>query len=479
MLFTICKSQRLDSRWALGGPYSPPSFYGIDFDFSSGSLMISTVQRDMIFFETNGQICDNNGNLLFFSNGIYIANAQNDTMLNGDGINPGPFTTSNSNTALPLPQGNLVIPFPGDSTKYYLFHETSDDPHNTWATYYLYNSIIDMSLDAGLGAVIQKNNIVLQDTLVEGRLTACKHANGRDWWLIVHKYNSGSVFKFLITDQGISSPILQDMVTIRDNCFGQNLFSPQGNKFAYYDPCNDLDIWDFDRCTGEFSNLIHIDINDSSYSGGLAFSESGRYLYAVSTNYVYQFDLLATSIDSSKITVGVYDGYLSGGLSATFFLSALAPDGKIYSSCTNGTTVLHVINYPDSAGLACGFCQHCIALPAYNNFTIPNHPNYSLQAEGGTICDSLPTSITKENFIYTNDYNIFPNPSEHNIYLLVTGLNIETISIYNSIGELIKLEFDLIKNEYLHFDISSLNTGFYYLELMTADKKIVRRFIKN
>ena len=47
---------------------------------------------------------------------------------------------------------------------------------------------------------------------------------------------------------------------------------------------------DFDRCTGEFSNLIHITINDSMPTGGCAFSPSGRFLYVSSTNYLYQFD---------------------------------------------------------------------------------------------------------------------------------------------------------------------------------------------
>ncbi len=117
--------------------------------------------------ETNGQICDDVGNPLFASNGIYISNALDDTMLNGGGLNPSAYTTSQSTYGLHIPQANLVLPMPGDSTKYYLIHSTSDDMNNTFATYYLYYSIIDMALDGGLGGVIQKTLCYCMIVLLE------------------------------------------------------------------------------------------------------------------------------------------------------------------------------------------------------------------------------------------------------------------------------------------------------------------------
>ncbi|MBL0102940.1 MAG: hypothetical protein IPP51_03815 [Bacteroidetes bacterium] len=155
-----------------------------------------------------------------------------------------------------------------------------------------------------------------------------------------------------------------------------------------------MDIWDFDRCTGDFSNLVHIDINDSAFAGGAAFSLTGRYLYLSSVNYIYQFDMAATNIDSSRTVVGIYDNYAEQGFHQNFYLSALAPDGKIYINCCDGSRYFHVINSPDSTGLSCDFIQRGLPLPRWNAFTIPNYPNYFLGAEGGTVCDSLPTNIT-------------------------------------------------------------------------------------
>jgi hypothetical protein len=434
----------------------------------------------MNFSETNGVICDKNGSLLFYSNGVYIANALNDTMQNGSGLNPCQFTTNHTEHGLTIPQANLILPVPGDSTKFYLFHETSDDYGFTYSSFYLYYSIIDLTLDGGLGAVTQKNVVLLNETLVAGRITACKHANGRDWWLVVPEYQSGNFYKFLITPQGILGPYSQNMLTPRDNYFGQAVFSQKGNKYAYYESEGDLDIFDFDRCSGFFYNRLHIDINDSAGAGGAAFSAKGRYLYISSTNYVYQFDLMATDIPGSQTTIAIYDGHYApfSPAATVFYLAALAPDNKIYINSSNSTTALHVINNPDSAGLACDLCQHCISLPSLNAFTMPNHPNYFLGAELGSVCDSLTNDITSLSII--SEYKIFPNPTRENIYISNNRvIEIKSVNVFNSIGQNINAKYLLNKHANLiEVNTSDLSSGVYFIELLSEKVKVIRKFIK-
>ncbi len=471
--------QGLSNRWVFGYSCCAGNFGATDLDFSSGPVNIILKQRYMNFFETNGAISNQNGDLLFVSNGIYVANALDDTMQNGEGLNPGTYTTAMVSHGLALPQGNLVIPFPDDSSKYYLFHETCDDVGATYATLFLYYSVIDMTLDGGLGAVIQKNTVLLNDSLVEGRFTACKHANGRDWWLVVHQYNTGMVYKYLISPQGISGPTMQDLFTPRDVWFGQALFSPQGDKFAYYEPYGDLDIFDFDRCTGDFSNFIHIDINDSAGIGGAAFSASGKYLYLSSMLYVYQFDVSVPNIDSSKAVVGVYDWYQYQGLYQNFYLSALAPDGKIYINCGDGSKYFHVINSPDSAGLACDLVQIGLPLPRGNAIKIPNYPNYFLGAEGGTLCDSLPTGISD---IKTpiEAYTVFPNPVQDFVFVNQSSTEpVIEIGIVNSLGQLEATQFVSINGgQYLQVNMANFVSGIYYLKMRTAKKIVTQKVIK-
>ncbi len=456
--------QGINNKWMFGYDCCSGNYSTMTVDFSNGNFNTTVTPTQMSFSETNSVICDTASNLLFYSNGVYVANALHDTMMNGSGLNPGSFTTNHAHYGLTIPQGNLVIPIPGETSKYYLFHETADDPGATYASYYLYYSIIDMALDGGLGAVIQKNIILLQDTLVPGRLTATKHANGRDWWLIAHKLFNGKMFKFLITPFGIQGPFVQDLITFRDISFGQAVFSQQGNKFAYYETTRDLDIWDFDRCTGDFSNQIHIDINDSMPAGGVAFSPSGQFLYVSSTDYIYQFDLLSSNILASKVTVGVYDGTADPN-QANFYLSDLAPDGKIYINCANSSKLMHVINFPDSSGTACDFCQHCITLPGKNAFTMPNHPNYFLRELSGSACDSLTNDIA--NISINENVSLYPNPL--NEYLNLSNVNgdLVSIDIMNRLGQIIcKQNNLLIVNSSLKINTENLPNGFYFLRLV-------------
>lgn len=469
-------AQGIDKKWLLGYDCCTVLLHPMVMDFSSGTMSISLSQRSMNFDATIGEIYDKNNSLLFYSNGVYVANALDDTMQNGSDLNPSGFTTAYRTHGLTLPQGNLVIPFPNDSSKYYLFHMTIND-NITYASTYFYYSIIDMSLDGGLGAVTQKNTVLINDSLVPGRITACKHANGRDWWVFVHQFHSSKMYKFLVTPTGIQGPWLDDLVTWRTIAGGQALFSVQGDKFVYYEPYYDLDIWDFDRCTGTFSNLVHIDINDSAFSAGAAFSPSGRYLYLSSTNFIYQFDLQSSNIDSSKLILGVYDGYATNGFWANFYLMALAPDGRIYINCANSTSVFHVINYPDSAGIASDFCQHCIQLPYFNAFTMPNFPNYFLGPDVNSVCDSLPNAIatiTKPEV----DFAAFPNPTNKDLFISYPNENIKEVSLYNSVGQLILLDYDLIKNEYIHFDVADLSSGLYYVSVQTDKRKVSRKFVR-
>src|SRR5437660_661504 len=96
------------------------------------------------------------------------------------------------------------------------------------------------------------------DTSYQNRIMNFRDANGRDWWLFCHKFNNDKYFKFLVSANGIQGPETQNLGSSRGVYFGQMVFSPDGTKAAYYEPKNDLDIMDFDRCTGDFSNLIHV-----------------------------------------------------------------------------------------------------------------------------------------------------------------------------------------------------------------------------
>ena len=479
-------TQGRSNLWLLGyDSGSGAGWGGTRIDFSSGIPNVSYEFRTMNFTQCNASISGVQGNLLFYTNGVYVANANNDTMSNGGDLNPSSYTTSFSSIGLQIAQGDVIIPDPGDSSQYYLFHQTAYylASIGDYKSLELYYSIIDMDLDGGLGEVVQKNVIIINDTLNIGCLTACKHANGRDWWIICHKGVGSGIYTLLVTPGGISGPYLQNAGSYigPNDWTWQSCFSPDGKKYASFISTDTLDVFDFDRCSGILSNALSICINDSQYIRGVAFSPNSRYLYASSMYFLYQLDMFAPDIPLSRTTVAVYDGFYDSipVLETAFYLAQLAYDSKIYLNSGNGTHYLHVINSPDKPGMLCNVTQHSLILPTYNRYSIPNYPNYFLGALGGSVCDSLPTFIhNKPNpdiFL-----KLFPNPVSNSfvIHYLLPPNNSGMVEIFNSLGEKIYDQTLPAGSTLQKIDEVDLSKGIYFLQITCGEKINAIRFVK-
>lgn len=88
-----------------------------------------------------------------------------------------------------------------------------------------------------------------------------------------------------------------------------------------------------------------------------------------------------------------------------------------------------------------------------------------------------PTSqvITAQSLV-----KLFPNPAHD--YVIIEGLSgqdLSEISIYNSFGQLILNEQQVINNNMILIDIRKLKNGFYLLVFIDGKEKITRKIIKN
>lgn len=301
----------------------------------------------------------------------------------------------------------------------------------------LYYSVVNMSTDTGI--VVMKNVPLIPDTLDAGQLTAVKHANGTDWWIIVSEYLSNRYYILLLNESGIEIFDQQQIggaTTRQSQGGGQAVFTPDGTKYIRYNPADGVFIFDFDRGIGDLSNFQHIAINDSAFVGGAAVSPNSRFLYIPSEYRIYQFDLWATDIAASRITVAEYDGFLSP-YQTTFFQAQLAPDCKIYINTFAAVTVLHVIHYPDEHGLACEVEQHGVSLPYYHLRSMPNFPNYRL----GPLIPGQPpappcapvVSVREEWPTKTGGLRIFPNPAQ-SYFTMATDTPATLLRLYDGMG---------------------------------------------
>jgi hypothetical protein len=346
------------------------------------------------FYLTQVVMSDSSGNLAFYFNGIDVWNAQHQLMENGEWLNPGEFAENWKEYGYPLFQGAIGLALPGSSDTYYLLHgprinETSSlDDHMDP----LYYSIIQFNSDYPNGIVLQKNVTVTSDTLDLGRITATKHANGRDWWITVAEFDRVSFYTFLLDPTGLQLIGLQELhpgYNHETPGVGQSSFSPDGafycrHNLEYF--FNYVELFHFDRCTGTLSNYQRIDLPELACEGGVAFSPNSRYVYIPSCFFVYRLDLWATDIEASLEVVAEYDGFVS--IAETRFKAAyLAPDGKIYINTPGGSDRYHIIHRPNDPNPQIE--QHALELLTINFRSIPNNPYYRLGPLDGSPCDTL------------------------------------------------------------------------------------------
>ncbi len=419
-------SQGYNHTWLLGYLNNTPNDKG-RLNFTDTSVTYITEIRKIPFDGTQGNISDENGNLLMSSNGIFIANATGDTMQDGGGLNPNSYTDDWIQDGLPLSYANIFIPMPDDTTKYILFHLTGNynSPSLIMPTE-IYYSITDMSYNGGLGKVISKNNIALTG-IFGGSIAACKHGNGRDWWVVAFNDSANYAYKFLITPdtiQYVGSQFLN--VPGYPGWGGQPTFSPDGTKFAYsnYDVSmgyywQDIRLFDFDRCNGSFTFNSIAYLPDSVGGLGVAFSPNSQYLYASSWKRIYQLDTYSTNVAASMKLIAVKDLFPSPSppFYTDFWMMYLAANGKIYLTSGSSVVDLHYINYPDSADTACDVHQHDLHLLGFHFRGVPNHPNYYLGRKIGSVCDSL-TSLTPDPSPKERGITISPNPNNGNFRIM-------------------------------------------------------------
>ncbi len=480
--FNAFSQKKHDAQWVLG----QDGEINMNFNMESVDITLENKVDSFSMSSSNISMCDSLGNLLFYSNGCEIRNKLDQIMVNGDKIQTGFLEDFYCSTAVfesPISQGLLALPMPGDAKKYYLFYQDLDEVTypgipTTLDPKRLYYSIVDMDLQNGLGEVTTKSSVVIEDTLALGRgqLTSVKHANGKDWWIITPKALTNCYYRILLNTDGLSASELICSGEEWDSFhgIGQAVFSPDGTKYARFNPWNGLHIFDFDRCKGELSNPIAIDFSDDPFgAAGLSISPNSRFLYAAARTKLYQIDLGATNVPQSRILIDTLNLINTPPFSAVFYLSQLAPDGKIYIAGTSSHLFFHVINEPDKLGAACDFKQQEIEIPALNFASIPNFPNFRL---GAQVEECNPTVSTDELLKDESpNVSIFPNPSAQNVF--IKAINTEFVNSNYILFDVNGIELYEGKLSHSTEEIQGLNSGVYFLHIQNKNHSFVEKII--
>ncbi len=393
-----------ENMWAFGNRA------GINFNTNPAQA----ITTDIAASEGCASICDLNGHLLFYTDGTIVWNRNNDTMPNGSNI-----SGINGNITSSTSQGAVIIPVPGSLYKYYIFSLGSYESIRFGRLSY---SVIDMSLDNGLGDVVTNIIGTIIDNNFTEHMTAVPGNNCDIWLIALSRENSGILKCFNISANGINPVPVESYIIPSVYSFsfyydvrGYIDVSPDRKKIAIAK--SNLLLYDFDVSTGRISNPVIL-INQYQECYGVSFSPDNSKLYVsdvwneiTGTYSLQQFDISSNdsllSVRSRNTIYSWTPNNSSANLSVLNGSVRRAPDGKIYCANANiDRNTLGVINYPDLYGPACDFVNNGFALNSgtSSRFGLPNSnstitEHYVRNSTYNLVCGEKKVSALKTNGI--------------------------------------------------------------------------------
>ena len=270
-------AQLHDYTWVLGyggGDLSPDQdTFGLSIlNFSNEQLSITDNQTGEAHFRSNNvSYSDANGELLLTFNGQGVYGADHELVPGGAGWFTGEF-----DSGWYAPQSSIAFQMPGNSKQVALinseFKFVEIDGTVEGTSDKLYYSLIEQDSSGTLTVVLRKS-LLLDEYQDVGKISACRHANGRDWWVLIAKRSSNRFYRYLLSPEGIALDGIQEIGGMVPTGLGQALFSPDGTKHVRFNGISEqageyTTIYDFDRCTGLLSNQRQFNYPVGGSGGG-------------------------------------------------------------------------------------------------------------------------------------------------------------------------------------------------------------------
>lgn len=317
---------------------------GAGLDFSSGSPEAIT---DGVIFTGEGSavISDLNGNLMFYTDGLSVWDKNHNLMPNGSGLLGCIFGSST--------QAALIVAHPTLFNLYYLFVTDCDENGGLGGLSY---SVVDISLNNGLGDIISKNNVLFSPSTEKLTGVNC----GKISWIAGIKHSTNEFYAYKIDSLGLDvTPIISNIGSIHTQFWGGMKFSPNGKMLAT--TLNTIEnineVFQFDIIAGKLSNPLKLKAYGGEYS--LSFSpDNSKLYYTANGNTIYQYDVSTYDEDiinaSRQFVINSFDN-------SDFFGLQLATDSLIYVSGASKDSISCFLS-PNLLGINSSFSKNKIYL---------------------------------------------------------------------------------------------------------------------
>jgi hypothetical protein len=450
---------------------------------SNSITNIDTLITERNIYSNGANGSDIYGNLLFYTNGYTVMDKNGDILINGDSLSPTPYSLPDlvfgGNN---FQQSSFVFRHKQDSNIYSMIHTVKDGIGVAYGPLKVWYSNFKVMEDSSI-LVINKNSLLLIDTIEFGGIIGCKHANGRDWWIVIKRWNSILHHSFLFTPDSIYKydndvigvPLKYDLA--------RTTFSADGSKFVTYDNISGLRLFSFDRCTGIINFLSYIPDPDNSSLLGVSgnFSPNGAFFYFNNTDKIYRISMSSSMLSSDVELVEMYTPFVetaTNGL-VKYFSMEVSNDGKLYLGGTGSCRSYCIIDYPDAINISdIGYHHFEFQIPYFNNQTYTNHANYSLGPLPGSPCDTLGLTLDKLQ-LKAPEINIGPNPNNGHFNVNFTEQKISgVLEVYDLNGQLMHSEYVAPWSNTKQLNLQhQLSNGMYALRLTFGEQTGVVKFV--
>ncbi len=184
-----------------------------------------------------------------------------------------------------------------------------NDIHANLFPSYVYKDVFATRIDniGELPTLIYENKKIIFDSLNQTAMFhACRHANGRDWWVLPRKWSSNRYFSVYVSPDTIISTLQQaNFPNIYDAINCKAKFSPDGNYYASYEEFSEtniakVNIFQFDRCNGtlHFDRAIPLFYRPNSDLNSIEWSPDSKLLYFASDTIVEQYEIANNDRDT-------------------------------------------------------------------------------------------------------------------------------------------------------------------------------------
>jgi gliding motility-associated-like protein len=261
-------------------------------------------------YESTASACDDNGNLLFYTNGTQV-NAANGAVLS-TALTTGDENNGQRGSSV---QGVMIVRHPLNPDNYYIFCLDDALTPTRGLYYFIYNKV---SNTVGGGTRIGNFRTTEQ-------IGATWHNNGVDIWIAIHRSGTADMYSYLLTCTGVSNaatPVISSNVVLNatsqtDNDRSSFKFSWGGTKAVAtahlgggnWDPANAVVALDFNKTTGAFTKnaAIGTNVTTNPYCVEWTTDDANIYMTEVTTSSIIKMSTAgwgnAATMIASKATI--------------------------------------------------------------------------------------------------------------------------------------------------------------------------------